>query len=891
MKRRTFYLCTLGLSILLLVNLAGGALIYNTFKRAEQADQELVSQGKNIAQSIAITLQNNEFSKQSTDLNRLADELLNINNIEAISLIDAHGQVIAHSGNSLPETLIDTIRQKEVFGERHNGSIYISLPIMGLGYGSGLLTEEAIPEGYIALSLSTINADQQRSLLINYCISGAISLGCINLLIQIALIAVYRRQKHGAASSDQQRYNKNYRQLEDSIERQQQAMDQAREEALKASEIKSQFIANMSHEIRTPLNAIIGFTDLLLKTSLTQRQQDFLSTIRKSSSGLLQIINDILDFSKIEAGKIALNEVSINLRDTVEDVLTVLAPAAHEKRIELIPIIYPEVPNQILADPLRLKQILTNLVGNGIKFTHRGSVVVRVKVDQKVRSQVTIKISVSDTGIGIPENYQQTLFQAFSQVDTSTSRQYGGTGLGLVIAKQLVEQMNGNIGVKSQPSQGTNFWFTFQAELADKDQPHTFSTSLSGRRIAVFDRHPLARMSMCHLLNEWQTTSQSVGNLNELEPIIEQAHSTTPFDAAIISLDFGDDSWESANRIIAKLKSSYHCPTILLHNTTQEENEEAALSSQASISLTKPVRQVELHEAISLIIAEPDHIEDRIATNAENQQAIFSRRPKVLAVDDNPANLKLVNTLLGDINTKVTSAKSGPEALHWLQQETFDLILMDIQMPGMDGVETTRQIRNKPSAYRDIPIIALTAHALDSEKQNLLTSGMDDYLTKPVSEQQLINTILEWTDIKLTSPREQQQQNAAKARGSAENVSDNTLVVDFALGIKLAAGKEKLARELFQMLLKSLDKEQAAIQLDYQNLDHKNMLQKVHKLNGATRYCGVPGLQAAAAALETTLKRQQHERVEQAMSRLHHEIELVRTWSRNNAWKVPGEVC
>lgn len=889
MKRRTLYLSILGLIILLLVNLAGGMLIFQTFQRAKQVDQDLASQGKNIAQSIAITLQNNEFSEQSTNLQRLADELLNINDIEAITLIGVHGEVIAHSGASVPETFLAGITQKEVFGERHHGSFYISLPIMGLGYGSGLLTEEAIPEGYIALSLSTINADRQYSLLISYCISGAIALGCINLLIQIAWITFYRRRKYGAGASEQRRFKNNYRQLEHSIELQQQAMDQAREEALKASEIKSQFIANMSHEIRTPLNAVIGFTDLLLKTSLTQRQQDFLSTIRKSSSGLLQIINDILDFSKIEAGKIALNEVSTCLRDTVEDVLTVLAPAAHEKRIELIPIIYPEVPNRILADPLRLKQILTNLVSNGIKFTHKGSVVIRVTVEQKIRSQATIKISVSDTGIGIPENYQQTLFQAFSQVDTSSTRQYGGTGLGLVIAKQLVEQMNGAIGVKSQPAQGSNFWFTFQAELSDKEPSDNVITPLSGRRIAFFDMHPLARMSLGHLLNEWQTISHSVGNLNELEYVIAQAYGTSPFDAAIISLDFDDDSWDIANRIIAKLKNTYHCPTILLHNTTHEENEDAALSSKASISLTKPVRQTELHEAISLIIADPDHIANRQIPDASNRPQVFNRPPRILVVDDNPANLKLVSTLLGDINASVTPAKSGFEALDLLQRESFDLVLMDIQMPGMDGVETTRQIRNKPSAYRDIPVIALTAHALDSEKKNLLASGMDDYLTKPVSEQQLISTILEWTDIRLT--RFKGHQPTEEAVVSDTTLVENTQAVDFKLGIKLAAGKEKLARELFQMLLTSLEKEQPAIQLDYQNLDHDSMLQKVHKLHGATRYCGVPALQAATAELEATLKQQQHDRIEQAITRLHLEIDSVRSWAETNAWNITSEVC
>ena len=889
----------LGLILLVVVNLAGALLLNKTYRHANQIDRNLMLQGEQIIRSVVISLESKNSTHSREELSLVAQQLLEVENIESSLFIDGDGKIVAQSGTRIPPALVNNFKRTETYGIRQNNLYFLSLPIIESDYGSGSLTQAALPQGHIILALNTAKADQQRDLLRYYFFSGTIFLGCLDLILLISAISYYRRLNayRNAPPEIQQQFAKGYRQLKQSIEMQQRAIEKARHEALKTSEIKSQFIANMSHEIRTPLNAILGFTDLLLKSKLDHRQKDFLLTIRKSSLGLLQIINDILDFSKIEAGKVSLDEISIDLRETVEDVLTVLAPSAHEKRLELVSIFAPDLPNQVIADPLRLKQILTNLVSNSIKFTDSGSIAVRINIEAKNSDNATFKISVSDTGIGIAREKQERLFQAFSQVDTSTTREFGGSGLGLVIAKELVQQMNGTIGVNSQPNRGANFWFTIQAHLAQKPEPLETFEPLKGCNIALFDKHPLVRMSLTQLLTEWKASPCSAGKIELLEELIESKNLDEPFDAVILSVDFNVTDTNDYDRILEKLESIHRCPTLLLHYTLEDGEYQTKLADKVTYALAKPIRYRELHQVLAKMVGASPHYSADSSGTIWDAPILFETPPKVLVVDDNQANLKLVSTLLGEIGAEVTEATSGLQSLEHLNQESFDLIYMDIQMPGMDGVEVTRRIRRNPSSYRDVPIVALTAHALASEKSELLKNGMDDYLSKPVTEQQLVDTILRWTDIELKSSRDatpivESKEDTAlvepfePATVSSKKNIDN--VVDIKSAIELAAGKEELAQELFGMLVDSLEQESMSIRQTHADEDHENLLKHVHRLHGATRYCGVPALKAAAENAEVTLKQQPIEQLDQAIQKLLHEIQRVMQWANANEWVNPA---
>ena len=882
----------IGLTLLIVINISGAMLLKKTLTQANEIDHNLAAQAEQIGRSIAIAWQYRQLDRNQEQRNRFVQQLLTIERVEATLFIDADGQTIARSGANIPHALVDTFKQTETYSVRQNNLLYLSQPITEPDYGSGGLTDVAVPRGYIILGLNTTSTDHLRELLCSYAIGGAVLLGCINLILFIFTIGYFRRLSiyRNAPPEIQQQYAKGYRQLKHSIAMQQQAIDQARQEALKISEIKSQFIANMSHEIRTPLNAIIGFTDLLLKSPLDARQMDFLSTIKKSSLGLLQIIHDILDFSKIEAGKVALDEIALDLREIIEDVLTVLAPSAHEKQLELVAIYAPNLPNQLLADPLRLKQILTNLVSNAIKFTRKGSIAIRLGMEEKTGDTAIFKISVTDTGIGIAKEKQQKLFQVFSQADTTTTRQFGGSGLGLVIAKQLTEQMNGEIGVNSQLNHGANFWFTFHAKITQNLSKTGNFNALVGRRIALYDSHPLVRMSLSQLLKEWQIDVVTTGNLEELEAIIESSAETTAFDVAIISLNFSALNKQDYCSLANQLDTKYQCPTLLLNYTVEANTAPSGLVGGETKMLSKPIRYQELYQALMQLTNTHEQTASNAPQPQENETVQFDRPPKVLVVDDNPANLQLVSSLLGDIGSTVTEADGGLQALEQLKVHSFDLIFMDIQMPGMDGVEVTRLIRRKPSLYRDIPIIALTAHALASEKSELLRNGMDDYLSKPVTEQQLVDTILQWTDINLVKVQQPCPNNTPPPPTQPfelpvdHELEATTPIVDLPLAIKLAGDKEELAKELFQMLLNNLDKELSDITQTLQKKDFKNLLFQVHRLHGAARYCGVPALRDAAEGAEIALKQQRTDEIDQLISRIIFESEQIKLWAKSNPW-------
>jgi len=677
----------------------------------------------------------------------------------------------------------------------------------------------------------------------------------------------------------------------ETIEIQNIELDLARKEALEASRIKSEFLANMSHEIRTPLNGIIGFTELLLKSPLPRQQRDHLSTIRKSSEILLTIINDILDFSKIEAGKLILDRVPFQLRDIVEEVMVMLAPAAHSKNLDLVPLVYNDVPDNIMGDPLRVKQVITNLVNNAIKFTQTGEVVLRASLEDedKENNRVTLRLSITDSGVGLSRVQQQSLFNAFSQADASTARQYGGTGLGLAISKRLVEEMGGKIGLQSELGKGSTFWFTLTPELSSSGGAIAPRDALRGERVIYLEHQKTCGLAVEHLLREWGMTVDRAASPGAMQEQIEEAQkSQSGYAAAIIGITRHLLNSSQYCGLVRTLEIERDCRTLLL--TPILEIQDTPLSGLASSHLSKPVCREAFYDELLLLVHGINTSEHGISQleNATHLPAPVNM-PRVLAVDDNEANLKLVMTLLQDYQIDAEGASSGFEALSKARQKSFDLVFMDLQMPGMDGVETTSRVREMDSSNHRTAIIALTAHALADEQERLIRQGFDGYLPKPISSGQLAETILECTGYHCRSinqagqfPVPEVRDTRRALRPSTRKMQQDCVSVDES--IQLAAGKTDLAEELFSMLLEQLPADLNQVDRFWDGRDLANLLECVHKLHGATRYCGVPELRAAASRLETALKCSAPD-MELQKNQLVSALERLQIWSEQTDWQ------
>lgn len=670
----------------------------------------------------------------------------------------------------------------------------------------------------------------------------------------------------------------------ETIEIQNIELDMARREAQQANQVKTEFLANMSHEIRTPLNGIIGFARLLAKSNLTRKQEDYISTILSSSQGLLTIINDVLDFCKIEAGKLMLDNRSMNLRETIEDVLVMLAPASQAKQLEVVSLYYSDVPEQLVTDPLRLKQVLTNLVNNAIKFTPKGSIVVRTMIEQAQGNKLMVRISVTDTGIGLSKAEQKALFHAFTQADSSTAREFGGTGLGLVISKRLVEQMGGDIGLESQKDEGSTFWFNIKAEVAPAIQQPPKLTDLSGFTLAIVEPREMSQLALRHQAEQWGMDCLVMSKLDELHQHLKQPDTVRPDMALVDVSGFGND--DSLYRQILHIERELHCPTLVLATTRDEDISYKLLEQGAKHYLSTPVRYSQLYQTLVTMLR-PEKA-GKTEESSSLALGLVRSTVRVLAVDDNPANLKLIITLLESIGIQVDGARNGEDAVEAVRHNQYDLIFMDIQMPGMDGKQATRRIRQMEPAQARVPIIALTAHALAEERQSMLDSGMDDYLTKPVDEDQLHRTLFKWTGTALNY--EDTQSVAAPADKEAPASLDmeklhGLPVVDFVSGLEKASGKLGLARDMFTMLMDSLEKDQRRMNALYQQGDYKALLEDVHRLHGATHYCGVPRIQMTAMYTESLLKQGHYAILEDALFLLNEEINELQHWSNDHDWE------
>ncbi|MEH6641637.1 ATP-binding protein [Vreelandella glaciei] len=876
-------------------------LVIQSGTEARAAQQErLENAGELLSPSVADAVAQGDSQR----LEALARQLLTMRGLRSVALFDAQGDRLLLLGNAARPTLEAPANSQLLMEEE---AWRLRLPLEVTQPNTSPASAVSDSAGWLVIEMDTRALTLGRYKLIASLSLGGMLLGLLMFLIAFAISryatrpieeanqALYRLSRgdyrlhlmpsnaaelnhltshiNTLAEHFQQAQRDMQTQIEqatselqesmETIEEQNIKLDLAHRSALRANAVKSEFLANMSHEIRTPLNGIIGFCRLLGRSSLDTRQQEWLQHVHRACDNLLMLVNDVLDFSKLEANRLTLEETDIDIVALVDEVIGLHAPEAQRKQLHLVAMVYDDVPTPLSGDPLRIHQVLNNLIGNALKFTHEGDVIVRVMLDNQEGQHVVLNLSVSDTGIGLSDAHQKALFSAFSQAEPSHSRQFGGSGLGLTICRQLIERMGGEIELESVLGQGTTFSFTLPL-LAHKAIERPAEISLANPTICLYETHAPTRHVLEHLLQRW-----------EAQPIAFDA--SEPAQLLILGLEHSDYTPER-HRYWQKVIDQTPCPVLILANGNSLDLPPLRLP-QGGETLYKPFSRAQLVASLKQlllpVLVSYDKPEPLAALPASTQPV------KLLIVDDNAPNRELLKNMLEDPALHITALESGHQALEFARTSNVDMVLMDIRMPGMDGVQTTQALRRLSSTWARCPIIAVTAHVLSSERQKWLAEGLDDVLIKPIDEaqlHQLLHRFLGVThrlaDSNATPPSTSSSKTAIKS--FSHMTPAKLLVVDLEIGARLAGGKEYLAREQLKRLIDSLDESEQHMRSAFAQQNLPMLLDWVHGLNGASRYCGAPELALLVETLETRLRTSGLDHVEELLEDLYQAMARLR---------------